>query len=400
MTARMGRDLCRLILLAFILVTGGEIAPASAPPEGIAKFVLTPGPLQISERAGSERFINAVGEKSGIWGYEDGTLEGWVYPLKIFHDFQLSFQLEGSPRTYSGRELLASVRVFPQMVQLQYSAEMFTVNEILFAPRSKPGIAVLLNVNAPCALRIYARFKPDLNLMWPGGLGGQTYTWDKNNKWIKLAEPTDQLSALIGSPFANGSNAVGYHVYLTDQHPFEELELNVTPEQAKQYYIPIVATAGIKGTYDAQKTYSEILKGFPTLYEESLRHYEELDSQGPQFITPDAAVNDSLRWSRVALDQLKVCNPYLGCSYVSGYGSSGKARGQCTHGTSMSQPSHRGLSSTAAARKALRSPFVFLKSISAATAQSRMRSRKVPRSSTGLRSIPIPIFIRIPASGT
>lgn len=116
---------------------------------------------------------------------------------------------------------------------------------------------------------------------------------------------------------------MGYHVYLTDQHPFEELELNVRPEQAKQYYIPILATVGIKSIFDAQKTYDEILKKFPALYTESLRHYEELDSQGPQFLTPDPAVNESLRWSRVALDQLKICNPYLGCSYVSGYGSSG-----------------------------------------------------------------------------
>jgi hypothetical protein len=30
-----------------------------------------------------------------------------------------------------------------------------------------------------------------------------------------------------------------------------------------------------------------------------------------------------MHWARVSLDQLKVCNPYLGCGYVSGYGSSG-----------------------------------------------------------------------------
>ncbi|HKS73662.1 MAG TPA: GH116 family glycosyl hydrolase [Terriglobales bacterium] len=317
------RALRCLACAAVILIVAGEKAIAAAPPAGIAKFELAPGPMQMNERASPQRFINAVGEKSGVWGFEDGRLEGWIYPLKIFHDFELSFQLEGSPRIYSGRELLSSVRIFPQMVQLQYSAEMFTVNEILFAPRNTPGFTILLDVKTPRAMRIYAHFKPDLNLMWPGGLGGQTYTWDENNKWLELAEPTSRFSALIGSPFAVGSTAVGYHAYLSNRHPFEEIEFDVTREEANQDYIPIIVSAGIQGTYDAVAAYHELLNNLPQLYARSLQHFDDLNRDGPQFVTPDAAVNDALRWSRVALDQLKICNPYLGCSYVSGYGSSG-----------------------------------------------------------------------------
>jgi hypothetical protein len=299
------------------------MAVAATPPVGIPKFELTPGALVISERASPHRFINAVGEKSGLWGFENGQLEGWAYPLKIFHEFELDFQLDGSPRIYSGRDILSGARISPQMVQLQYSAEMFTVNEILFAPRSTPGFAVLLDVNAPRALRIYVRFKPDLNLMWPGGLGAQTYTWDEAHRWLEVAEPTNQFSALIGSPFAQSSTAVGYHAYLSSENPFEQLDLNVAPQEAKQNYIPILGAAGIQGTCDAQTTYNELLNRLPLLYAQSLRHYEELDSQGPQFVTSDPKVNESLRWSRVALDQLRICNPYVGCSYVSGYGPSG-----------------------------------------------------------------------------
>jgi hypothetical protein len=323
MTPAMRSAFCCFLSVALILVSAAPIAVAATPAAGIPKFELTAGQLEISERASPRRFVNAVGEKSGLWGFEDGQLEGWVYPLKIFHDFQMNFQMEGSPRIYSGRELLSGVRIFPQMVQLQYSAETFTVNEILFAPRSTAGFAVLLDVHAPRALHISVRFKPDLNLMWPGGLGGQTYTWDEENRWVELAEPTSQFSALIGSPFAEASTAVGYHAYLSNENPFEELALYVTPEEAKQYYIPIVAAAGIQGIYEAQSTYNDLLNRLPQLYTESLRHYEELDSEGPQFVTSDPKMDESLRWSRVALDQLKVCNPYMGCSYVSGYGSSG-----------------------------------------------------------------------------
>jgi glycogen debranching enzyme len=323
MVSQIERLLCYFVRAAVVFLLAGTVAWGAAQPAGIAKFRLTPGPLEFDGTASPWRFVNALGEESGLWGFENGQLEGWVYPLKIFHDFHLAFQLEGLPRIYSGRELLTSVRVFPQMVQLQYSAEMFTVNEVLFAPRREAGFVILLDVKSPRAMRIFVRFKPDLNLMWPGGLGGQTYTWDAKNRWVELAEPTNRFSALIGSPFAVGSTAVGYHAYLSNEHPDEVIELYVSRSDAEQFYIPIVTAGGIQGTYDAPATYHELLKELPRLYAQSLHHYESLDQHGPQFVTPDPWINKSLRWSRVALDQFRVCNPYLGCSYVSGYGSSG-----------------------------------------------------------------------------
>jgi len=89
MTPGMRRFLCCLFVAAV------EMAVAATSPVVTPKFELTPGPLMISERASPHRFINAVGEKSGLWGFENGQLEGWVYPLKIFHEFELGFQLEG-----------------------------------------------------------------------------------------------------------------------------------------------------------------------------------------------------------------------------------------------------------------------------------------------------------------
>ena len=291
--------------------------------QAVAKFPLTGGPLEISGPVNPWRFVNAVGEESGLWGYESGRLEGWVYPLKIFHDFNLTFQLEGLPRTYEGDQIVRSVRVFPHAIQLQYATESFSVEQTLFAPRRAAGFVILLDVRAPRALNIRARFRPDLNLMWPGGIGGQSANWDAGNRRMQLTEASGRFSALIGSPMAAGSTAVGYHAYLSDQQPYEEIGLRVTPEDARNSYVPIIVTGGIRGVYDATETYQALLRELPGRYQEARAHYTTLDSAGTQFSTPDPTVDQALRWSRVALEQLKVCNPYLGCSYVSGYGSSG-----------------------------------------------------------------------------
>lgn len=308
---------------ALIFLFAATFLPRQLPAQGIPKFELSPGPLELSGPVNPWRFINVVGEKSGLWGFENGRLEGWVYPLKIFHDFHLAFQLEGLPRIYPGDEAVRAVRVSPHMVQLQYVTEQFSIVETLFAPRQEPGLVFLLDVKAPATMRIFVRFKPDLNLMWPGAVGGQTYAWDAEKKSIRLEEPSHRFSALVGSAAAVGSTAVGYHSYLTDEQPYEAIELRVTPEEAKNSLIPIVVTAGIRDKYDAAATYEKLLARVPQLFAQSLEHYTELDARGTQFLTPDPLLNEALRWSRVALDQLRVCNPYVGCSYVSGYGSSG-----------------------------------------------------------------------------
>lgn len=291
--------------------------------QGIPKFPLEPGPLVLSGPAGPHRFLNAVGERAGIWGFENGRLEAWVYPLKTFRDFHLVFQMDGSPELYRGDDIVRSVQIYPHMVQLRYAAEQFAVTETLFTPRQEPGILILLEVQAPAAMRIFARFRPQLDLMWPGGIGGQTSAWEPRSRSIRLAEATGRFEALIGSPNATSSSAVGYRPYLTDEDPYESLELRVTPEEAKRSFIPVIIAGGIRGAYDADAVYHRLAGTTAQLFREALRHYADLEERGPEIRTPDPAVNDAMRWASVALEQLKICNPKLGCSYVSGYGSSG-----------------------------------------------------------------------------
>ena len=297
--------------------------PAVLRGQGIPHFDLDAGDLKLSGPAEPWRFVDAVGEKAGVWGFESGVLEGWVYPLKVFHDFSLAFQIEGSPTIYPAEHLIRSVRVRPQSVDLQYSAERFTVTETLFTPRHEAGFVILLESKSSAPLRVFVRFRPDLNLMWPGSVGGQIVAWNQEKRWMELSEPSGNFSALIGSPVAMGATAVGYHPYLTNDQPYEQIELRLDVKDARRAYVPIIVAGGIRNLYQPAATYDRILGHVQELYAESVKHYADLDANGSQIDTPDTVVNSALRWSRISLDQLKVCNPYLVCGYVSGYGSSG-----------------------------------------------------------------------------
>ena len=103
---------CRLLLFTLIWLQ----IPSCLWGKDRAEFDGGVSPLELSGPTVGWRFVNAVGERAGIWGFENGVLEGWVYPLKIFHDFNLAFQLEGSPAIYAGEQLIRAVRVRPESV--------------------------------------------------------------------------------------------------------------------------------------------------------------------------------------------------------------------------------------------------------------------------------------------
>jgi hypothetical protein len=51
------------------------------------------GAMTLTHPARNWQFLNAVGPHAGLLGREDGSFEAWIYPLKLFRDFQLKFRV-------------------------------------------------------------------------------------------------------------------------------------------------------------------------------------------------------------------------------------------------------------------------------------------------------------------
>jgi hypothetical protein len=68
------------------------------------------GGMTLTRAARDWQFLDAVSPRAGLLGREDGIFEAWIYPLKLFRDFNLKFRvgdalLDGSvlPRTITVR---------------------------------------------------------------------------------------------------------------------------------------------------------------------------------------------------------------------------------------------------------------------------------------------------------
>jgi glycogen debranching enzyme len=309
--------LCCLPALSFTPLAG---VTAEA---GFRAFQISQTPVTLRSTETARRFIAAHGRRGMVVGYAGETLEGWVYPFRIFHDYRTTFQVQGSAEAVSGKA--REVIVNPESVTEVYSGQGFTVRETLFVPLDEAGFLILYQVTSSLPLRIRIAFRPDLDLMWPGGMGGQSYGWDEHRHAFILQESSDRYSALVGSPVATDhSDPASY------KRPWEadrtlSMGLDI-PANTGDRMFPVIATLTAPPFYDASKTYDSLLERTSALYQEAVEHYRKLVASGVQLKTPDPKVNLAYIWARIALDQAYVCNPWLGCGLVAGYGPSRDTR--------------------------------------------------------------------------
>ncbi len=330
---------CVLRTLGLAVVSAVAAAPvlvAQQPAGPFQPTVLgwTPGPLALHGPARAAGYIGVEGRKAAAFGTETGDLEVWAWPLKLLHDFRLSFQTPLYADPVKAEDISRSVEITPAGATIVYSHPAFTVRERIFAPVDEPAIAIVLEVEAVRPLEIIASFKSDLQLAWPGAIGGQYIYWDDARKAFLLSEPRRQYSAFVGSPFAtsattNPAHALPdapseMHIAVGDQTP---VAMPRPGEPAGRLInvvsrgIPIVIVGQIAPRDTVIATYNRVLAELPQLYAERVAHADSVVAGTAGF--GDTALDRRARWAELNLDEALVCNPDLGCGPVAGYAAAG-----------------------------------------------------------------------------
>jgi hypothetical protein len=267
------------------------------------------------------RFVAVHGRRSAVFGYSENGLEVWAYPLQLVDSFSVAFRPQQGTTAIDGRTILRRVEYRPESVTRIYVGHDFVVHEKLFVPLDAPGAIVSYEVDGVRPVDIVVRFTPVLNLMWPGGIGGQEAQWKGEASGYLLSEPLHRYTGLIASPdivahdeTPNAARQVG-----------EARGLAFAIRPGKERSAVVVLAAGVAGE-DPAPVARQLLSNRAALENAAAKHYEEMLTQGLEIDTPDAQVDRALAWSQIALDQAWVCNPDLGCGQVAGYGPSRKAR--------------------------------------------------------------------------
>ena len=259
---------------------------------------------------GAGRFLAVHGERALVMGRSTSGLEVWAYPLQLLSDYRVRFLEAGRVEPLDASALLTRTEYGPSQVVRVYSGPDFVVRERLFTPLHEAAAVITYEVEG-APVRIEARFRPSLNLMWPGALGGQSVGWDAALNGYVEREPLHGFAATIRSAQAvehdSTVNAAGGRD--------DGLALVMEPRSAGAVRrATLVVTSGDRA--DGLEARLDALGA------EAVAHYERLAADEVRITTPDPALDRALADAQVALDQAWVCAPDLGCGEVAGYGPS------------------------------------------------------------------------------
>ncbi|HEY9402768.1 MAG TPA: GH116 family glycosyl hydrolase [Pyrinomonadaceae bacterium] len=302
-------------------VTQSNVTQVNAP--SIPAFPLRQSGLELERATRAGAFYAVTGRRAAAFGYEHRALEAWVYPLKILDDFRLSFQIEGYPLEFTGADTLARVQVRPEATVFTYSHAAFTVRQIVFAPLDEAGIVMLLGVESALPLTVNVSFRPRLRLSWPAGLMTGSLSWNEKSRVYYITEETRRFAGVVGSPAARDVSVMPYQEEPRDVPARFRIEIPAGEMRAK--FIPVIIAGSVEGRERAKATYDRLLASVPSLYEQTVAHYERLAGETLQLSTPNRELDEAFAWAKVGVDKGVVTNPLLGTGLVAGYRTSGES---------------------------------------------------------------------------
>ncbi len=276
---------------------------------------LTPAEPVIRKAAQPRHFLEAVGRRGAMLGTEDGTFEAWLNPIKLARDFRISVFFDGSLEPVELADLAETVAVSPGRVTITHTHAAFTIRQTWVAAINEPVLMVLLDIDTNRPLRLRASFIPEMKPMWPASFGGQSSSWDDNEKAFVLSEGLRRYSPVIGSPlFSRHSEQVGHQ--LPGRRILAEMEL--TPEICRNHILPIVLAG-------SRESYRVAVADVARVVTESDAYYRAFEERTFQVRTPDRTLNDGLQWAKYAIEKGWACNDGVGCGLVAGYAASGES---------------------------------------------------------------------------
>jgi glycogen debranching enzyme len=273
------------------------------------------GPLETSRPARTWEFLDAVGQRSSILGKEDGSLEAYVYPLKLFAD--LNFTFEVTDRVIPASAIARRVVFHTGSVSVIYTGDEFRVVETLLVPVRQAGGVIRLQIEATDRLTVRFSLHPDFQLMWPASFGSAFGQWNHRQHVFEMGADGQSYSAVLGGTDLTIESAD----YATNYS--SQSRVNFSLGTVNGSATRLLAFGGsMKSRDEAQKIETELIQNEAGIESEAADFYSRYLGQTTSVTLPDKDLEAAYDWSRLSLVKGIVENPFLGKGLIAGYGPS------------------------------------------------------------------------------
>ncbi|MDI3473383.1 MAG: hypothetical protein PWQ48_1664 [Thermotogaceae bacterium] len=264
------------------------------------------------------RYVESSGKRSCIMGYLGKGLEVWSYPVKILRNLKTNVFIRKTSERFELTEIVKNIIIKPEFVEIIYVHPLLTIEEILFSPLDFPGTFVIYQIDSFTDFEMIFSFFPELNLMWPGAIGGQYSYWSNELSGFIISEPTENFSAVIRVKEGHKNSYEG-------DHSFSDVPYSIHVNISKGKSEKIFSVVG--GIFD-RKSCENLLKleeNIETEIKKAEKHYKNFLSKTLSVETPDKELNEFFNWGKVSILKGMVINPVLGEGLTAGIGVSGRS---------------------------------------------------------------------------
>uniref|UniRef100_Q02CJ9 Glycogen debranching enzyme-like protein n=1 Tax=Solibacter usitatus (strain Ellin6076) TaxID=234267 RepID=Q02CJ9_SOLUE len=295
-----------LYLSAFAVAAQTNSPVAALQP--IPRFALHPDPLTIAAAVQPSHPFTVAGPYGAIFGEQSGTLEAWLYPVKILSRLNIIAEIADYPVPIHLGEHATAIEVSPSMTTITYSHAAFTVKQRMFAARTADpaGMAILFEIAAVRPMVLTFQLQPDMLRMWPApNFGPPDPEWVKQNEsgYYILHTTDPAVSAAVAMPRARPGTLPPYQER-PKTYPVE-LKLSFDPKTDSDLFFPLLIVGGHPNV-DPAHDLAAFNAAIPRQYAETESYWSHFFDTRLTVETPDPQFDRALRWAEIAIDQGRV----------------------------------------------------------------------------------------------
>jgi glycogen debranching enzyme len=310
------RTLALGTLLAPLAAFSSAIAQGTLQP--VPQFPLSDGPVIIRQTVQPQHPFTVTGSTGAILGLQNGNIELWRLPTKVFSNLHLSAELDGYTVPIDLNAAAATIDAQPDHTTITYSHAAITVRQHMFIPagdsNQAQGAIIFFEIESirPAVLTI--SLEPAMVQQWPApSFGRPSASWRPISTGGAFVLSTDNpaIFGMVGMPNATSGPLPPYQE--RPQALPLQFKLRFDPTRDQHHFFPMIAEISRPNEKNSPTAVAAMesrliatAEALPEIYRQTRAYYDHFFDSRLTIHTPDTHLDAAMQWAEIAIDQAKV----------------------------------------------------------------------------------------------
>ncbi len=300
----------------------GQAGPAALSTQ--PSIAISPS-LTIQQPAKPSKPFTVTGARGAILGMQNGEVELWQLPVKVFSGLHLTAELDGYPVVIDLNSNAAELEVHPGHSILTYAHAAIRVRQHMLVPPATPegaqpgagrdaGALMYFEIDSVKPATVTISLRPAMSQEWPApqyGVPGASWIPMGTGGAYSLATDNPSVFGMVAMPGSTPGYLPPYQ-----EHPQTlplQFRVRYDPAGDRDRIFPLVSTVAQPGETNSAEANSAMAKrlvnqaaALPAISQAINTYYADFLKTRLAVHTPDARFDEAMRWAEIAIEEAQV----------------------------------------------------------------------------------------------